>query len=325
MRGALRAVAPLGVARERAARAVVEEEEWEGVVRGVHLRVVAGLLQLARALADARGDVGGAARGLGVERRGEALEARVRRVEQDEAVVAGERREQAREGFAEGAARPVALAHEPREVGDELARRQQRQQARGRLLHRLVEEDAADGLALGVEPGREADAGEAPVAGDDLGRVHLVPVVVLGRHPEDGDGLGAAGRQAGGELDGRERLVERVERPREEPDLLARHDGDGLGAAQALDVGERLGGSAPRLVRRGEGVAERAARSHVRVEHAAVAGGEFVVEADGLGVEAAERDGVAEVIEEEARLVRDGVEGEPLDAQPRLLGRAVTG
>src|SRR2546421_8683149 len=60
------------------------------------------------------------------------------------------------------------------------------------------------------------------------------------------------------------------------------------------------------------------------VEHAAAARVQFVVEADGFGVEASERGRVFEVVEEESRLVRDALERQALDAKARAFGRAVT-
>ena len=107
----------------------------------------------------------------------------------------------------------------------------------------------------------------------------FIAVRVVDRRQEDGNnvppveslqqryGIRAARRKTRRELDGRESLVERVERAGEESDLLARHYRDRVARAQASNVLKRLRACAPRRVHVGERVAERFAVRHVVVEN----------------------------------------------------------
>ncbi len=63
----------------------------------------------------------------------------------------------------------------------------------------------------------------APVRRQHHPLLDLRPVVILGRHPEDGDRRLAGGFEGGGPAGGGQRLGEAVERTAEEPRLLAGH------------------------------------------------------------------------------------------------------
>ena len=113
---------------------------------------------------------------------------------------------------------------------------------------------------------------EGEIAVEHVGDLDFLPVVVLGVDPEDGDGGDVLlEAQALGQLDRRQRLDQRVQRPAEQPGLLAGDHGHRLRVAQLRRGGHGLGGrAAPALlglqnVRDGCAVARPALRPLDRV------------------------------------------------------------
>ncbi len=126
----------------------------------------------------------------------------------------------------------------------ELGGRQHRGQRLDRLRRLAVEDQTRDRPF----PGALDIAG-----GHGVGRLvvvehrtaaHFLPVVILGVDPEDRDGRNAVRRaHLAGELDGRDRLVQGVERPAEQPRLLS---GDHRDRGRPIE----RGGGLERLSRR---------------------------------------------------------------------------
>ena len=116
--------------------------------------------------------------------------------------------------------------------------------------------DGGGRLAVERQAGNRADTGPFDVGrGHRVGRLvvvehraaaHFLPVVVLGIDPEDRHGGHAVrGGDVAGQLDGGNRLVQRVERPAEEPGLLAGEHGHGGRSFEGGGGLERGGRSPP--------------------------------------------------------------------------------
>jgi hypothetical protein len=138
-----------------------------------------------------------------------------------------------------------------------------------------------------VQRGRNTDARQAAITADEFCARHFGEIVILRRNPENGDRGSPALRQTSGELNGRERLVDGVERSCEEARLLARDDREAVGLAQPLDIGQDFRARAPAAVHRGERIAERAPVRPVCAEDFGRTRGELMMKAHGGRIEAA--------------------------------------
>jgi hypothetical protein len=86
------------------------------------------------------------------------------------------------------------------------------------------------------------DRSEVEIGIEDAARLHLVPVVILGVDPENGDGDDAMLLfDAFSETDRRHRLQQREERSPKESGLLTRQDGDRSIVSKLTCCGDRFG------------------------------------------------------------------------------------
>jgi len=214
------------------ALAVVVEEEERAAFENFHLSVVTGAVELLVAGEKIGGKGGVVFEGAAIERRGEAMEARVERVEENQAVASKEAGEELGEGCAEGFLRAVGVL---KSFGDEIGggtveRRNGLSDEGGDGVAQANFADALAGRAGGSEfETREIRAGEPP------GVVDFGEVVVFGGEPEDGDGVMSARSEIGGETNDGERFVETVGGAGEEADLLSGDNGDGTGS-EAVEI-----------------------------------------------------------------------------------------
>ncbi len=122
----------------------------------------------------------------------------------------------------EGAPRRVALLEEIQERRAEVGLRQEGLERLPGRLQALTELHPVDGTAVPFRHGH-LDPPQLVVQVDKVGVARLLPVVVLGRHPEEGeDGALEELLEGVGQRDCGERLVEGVERSPEEGGLLPR-------------------------------------------------------------------------------------------------------
>src|SRR5687767_10315058 len=91
--------------------------------------------------------------------------------------------------------------------------------------------------------------------------------MVLGRGPEYGNRLDTTFAKALGKSYRGDRLVDRVERSREQTGLLTRYDGNGIFSPQPLDVLECFASGSECLILRLERVAEHVAVNLIRFEN----------------------------------------------------------
>jgi len=225
-------IATAGGGAKGKALAIVVEEEERAAFKDLHLGVVTGAVELASTSEEIGGQRGVVFEGATVNGRGEAMEARVERVEENQAVVSKEAGEKFAEGAAESFVRAVGVL---KGVGDEIGggtveRRNGLSDEGGDGVAQANFADALAGRAGGSEfEAREIRAGEPP------GMVNFGEVVVFGGEPEDGDGVVATRSEIGGEADDGERFVETVGGAGEEADLLPGDDGDGAGS-EAVEI-----------------------------------------------------------------------------------------
>jgi hypothetical protein len=100
---------------------------------------------------------------------------------------------------------------------------------------------------------------------EDTARFHLVPIVVFGVDPEDGDCRHAMRvSQRVREFNRRQRFQQGEQRAAEQPRLLPCDDGNGLRIAEARGRGPRFGGCAAPLLLCLKDVGDRVIRSRVR-------------------------------------------------------------
>ena len=130
-----------------------------------------------------------------------------------------------------------------------------------RRQDRIVEPDRRDRPRVHHQLAGQRDGARRQRLVEDRARPDLVPVVIFRVDPEDRDrGHAVLARDLLGELERRQRLEQRVERPAEEPGLLAGDDGDRRGrrALRRFD-GARRGAAAPLLRGDDRGDVRRAA------------------------------------------------------------------
>ena len=110
------------------------------------------------------------------------------------------------------------------------------------LLDAFVEGQSRDRKVAGALGGRQRDAPRMERRVEHRTSRDLFPVVILGIHPEDRHhGHVVFAGDAPGQLDGGDRLQQRVHRATERPGLLPGQDGDGLGVRELRDGRPCLG------------------------------------------------------------------------------------
>jgi hypothetical protein len=129
----------------------------------------------------------------------------------------------------------------PHDVGGEFGGRQHRPQGLHGGLALTLDHEPCDRAVAGPLERTELDGVRLLLVVEHRTAAHFLPVVVFRIDPEHRHGAHAAlGGDRAGELDGRDGLVERVERPAEEPGLLAGDDGHGGLVGEGGRGGERL-------------------------------------------------------------------------------------
>ena len=78
-----------------------------------------------------------------------------------------------------------------------------------------------------------------PFAVDDAAMIHFFVVVVFAGNPKDGNRFHALGAQTSSQLDYGERLVNRIQRPGEQPGLLTSNNCNRPRTSQHIDVLKR--------------------------------------------------------------------------------------
>jgi hypothetical protein len=231
---------------------VKEDQRRAGAQRD--LTVEAGIAQallLAREQAVDRPGVGDRA---AVDRRRQRRDARIARVEKQQALVREDRGQRAGERGRHGTARPIVgaqdrqdLARRRRLAGEIRERVEQRRDlgAEPAMRHRRP-------LQLGRAFGQRHPQRSAGSPGDGTGG-DLGEVVVLGLQPEQGDAaharLGFDGARGGDRGRG---LVECVKRAEEQPHLLATHHHRSVPARQSFQVAVARGAGGQRCLLLGE-------------------------------------------------------------------------
>ncbi len=173
-----------------------------------------------------------------VDRRGQGGDARVTRIEDQEAVVGEQLAERAREGRCDRATHRVVRAEQRQRLPCRRAVTEQLAEPVEQSAHLGWKSTVGDGDArLAYSLGGEREGDRSPLGAGDGHRGDLGEVVVLRLQPEKRNAADARlRRQRPGDGDRGGRLVKTVEGPQEEADLLAGGDHRRAPCGQRFDV-----------------------------------------------------------------------------------------
>ena len=168
---------------------------------------------------------------------------RIGGIEHDEPARSKHTLQPSTEGLGHTGARLVAAAKIVEERRRELCGRQCGLQLRKRSGDRLVQSHSCNGAGMCARQVAHRHGSRCIVGGEDAARLHFVPVVILGVHPEHRDSRHLMlGPHTFGELESCQRLEKREERSAKQSGLLAGDDGDRPGIGKKVGGGLRFGG-----------------------------------------------------------------------------------
>ncbi len=202
----------------------------------MYLRVITGLFDFPAALHKRGCDLAGFFDCLAVERRRNLFQFLVERIEQHDAVFAEDSCHQFRERFREAGAVSVALTQITRDLWNEFRRSELRDEFVDRLIDSFAKRDAAHGHIVLLPAAGVTHRFQLTFAINHLRVIDFFIVVVFAGDPKDRHRLDALIAQASGELDHRQRFVNRVQRTREQTRLLPGHDCNRTLVPQHVDV-----------------------------------------------------------------------------------------
>ena len=165
----------------------------------------------------------------------------VRRIKQNDAPIRKQPRKQPRKRAAQSFPRTIRLAQPSRDLGIP-------QQRRGALDHRLnlrPKLDVPTGASRRLPRLSTANRSGRPSFRKQRHMVDLGQIVILGRQPENRNAIHSGRRRLFRQLDRRQRLEDRKQRPAKQTDLLPRNRRQ-RPAPKPLNIGQRLRRSAPR-------------------------------------------------------------------------------
>src|ERR1700674_3983266 len=188
----------------------------------------------------------------------EIVEIFVRWIEQDDAPIRKQPRKQQAKRAAQTLSRTIRLTQPRRDLGISqksggmldhgLNLPPELDSPHGRVFHRIT----IKRRTLNYEAFRQ------PLLGKERNMVDLGQIVILGRQPEHRDAVHSGRRRLFRQLDRGQRFEDRKERPAEETDLLPRNRRE-RSSLKPLNIGQSLGGGAPRAILPLENVANLAA------------------------------------------------------------------